>query len=512
MKKFLSILLCIVIVFSLCSCSLLENNAAFTIGVIEAANSFNPMLAKTQAEKILSDNCSEGLLRFDEEGNIDLAGAVAYTIDRAGLTYTFSLNSIAKWHITDEIEDTLKFLNIKDFDPVITSQDYVYGIEQYRKMDADSFSLINQTRALDDFTLQITLTEPDSDFLYKLAALPVFPCERSFYEKLGNLYGKSIDRVLTNGPYYIKEATPSEIVLERSSDYTGNLQIQNPKILLYVTGAEESLKERFINENYNTFITNNTTDLPGYKPSFISTEMVWGLAFNCQSKIGRVQGLRYVLFNAIDFECIPIPEFATGKATSIIPKNFSVCDSKYSDFSSTPLKYNANGLKASVTMDEIRENFGVGTYAITFAVPEEMEGIANKIIKDWKDVFGEKVGVTLTTFKMNDAPKIAAEGSYDIAILPVNPYFKTALSVINSFSSAPCYYENDKLSNISQKLSPIPSESCVTFRQAEEIILNNSVFVPLFYTGKALYLNQNFSGVYLADGGKMLYFHAGAEK
>ena len=184
MKKFLSILLCIVIVFSLCSCSLLENNAAFTIGVIEAANSFNPMLAKTQAEKILSDTCSEGLLRFDEEGNIDLAGAVAYTIDRAGLTYTFSLNSIAKWHITDEIEDTLKFLNIKDFDPVITSQDYVYGIEQYRKMDADSFSLINQTRALDDFTLQITLTEPDSDFLYKLAALPVFPCERKTWQSL----------------------------------------------------------------------------------------------------------------------------------------------------------------------------------------------------------------------------------------------------------------------------------------------------------------------------------------
>jgi ABC-type oligopeptide transport system substrate-binding subunit len=57
------------------------------------------LLSKTDAEKIISTNCFEGLLRFDEHGKINLAGATAYKIEKDGLSYIFKLNPKAEWYI-----------------------------------------------------------------------------------------------------------------------------------------------------------------------------------------------------------------------------------------------------------------------------------------------------------------------------------------------------------------------------------------------------------------------------
>ncbi len=512
MKKVLCALLCITIIFSLCSCALLENNAVFTMGVLESVNTFNPIHAKTDAEKILSDNCFEGLLRFDEKGKINLAGATAYTTDKDALTYTFKLNPTAQWHISEQTQATLETLGLTEFNPLITADDYVYGIEKFKESDSVSLACIKEAKAIDDTTLEITLTQADPDFLYKLAALPVFPCSRTFYEKLDSIYATTTGTLLTNGPYCVKEHTPAEIIIERNPDYSGNIQVQNKKVLLYTTGAEEFLKERFTDESYNVYITESKSDLIKNEPSFISTEMTWGIAFNCKSKIGSVKDLRFALFNAIDYESIPLPKIATSKATSIIPKNFTIGDTRYADFATEPLTYQVNKTHAVEIVDSLQNQYDIGAYIVTFAVPEEMENSAKRIINDWEAVFGSKISVTLSTFKLADTKKIAEEGNFDVAILPVNTTTKTASGVINAFADAPFNYRNKELTGINNSLTNIAKENFVTYRTAEETIVNENVFMPIFYSGKILYLNKNYTGIYLADGGKMLYFHAGAEK
>ena len=66
MKKIISVLICIAILFSFSACSLNATNGLFTIGVLGNIHSFDPLKAESDIEKMLSTNCFEGLLRFDE--------------------------------------------------------------------------------------------------------------------------------------------------------------------------------------------------------------------------------------------------------------------------------------------------------------------------------------------------------------------------------------------------------------------------------------------------------------
>ncbi len=511
MKKIISIILCFAIIFSFSACSLTNENANFTIGIREAVNTFNPLLSKTDAEKIISTNCFEGLLRFDEHGKINLAGATAYTIEKDGLSYIFKLNPKAEWYIPEGAKTIIKNANIKDFNSSITGEDYVYGFQKFKEENPE-FNSVKSINIIDDFTIEITLTEKDLDLLYKLAALPIYPCSKSFIEASGNSYATTFDTILYNGPYYVKETSPTETVLMKNPQYNGNIQIQNKKVLLYTTGTEDALKTRFNDGSYNIYIANSSAESIAYThPVSTLYSEVWGLAFNCKSKLGSQSAFRKILASSINLDNVACPDFAIQKAKFLYPPNFSIGDVTYGNFQNniTPPEFNPdNAVKA---MGTIQQKYGFKSYSVTFAAPEEMKTSAEKIIADWENLFGEKIEFTLVTFPKSHVKDFAEKAEYDIAVLPINANEKTATAIINSLSGAPCYYGGKTIQNLRGKLNTIPEESFKIHQKAEQHIIKNNIFVPLFYTGKELYINESFSGIYLADGGNLLYFHAGHE-
>lgn len=496
-------------IFSLGACSLTSANATITTGVLEAVNSFDPQLAKTDIEKILSANCFEGLLRFDEQGKINLAGAVAYTIGNNGLSYTFKLNPDAQWYVSKDTEAILEASGIENFNSAITAEDYIYGIEKFQQLN-DSLESIKAVEAVDDYTLEITLSKADYDFLYKLAALPVYPCDKAFSEKLPDIYATTPATVLTNGAYYIKEHLPSETIIERSPVHNGNVQVRNKKIVLYTTGLADAIEERFADGSYDIYTHNTSIGLrEAHSTSF---EGVWGLSFNCKSKLCAVQGIRYVILSSIDYESIKLPDYAISGADTIIPPDFTVGDVKYSDFALERLSYTTDKEKAKATLDTMLKKYNKESYTLTFAVPEEMEDTAKKLVKSWSEQFGEKIKIELKTFEYTQAQSFAQEGAYDFAILPLSPQCKTASGVLKSASVAPCFYESKVLTDMEKTLSTITNDNAVVFHNTEKALVEKGVFVPLFYTGTALYSAENVTGIYLADGGNLIYFHMGEKK
>lgn len=99
MKKVISAVLVISMIFSLCSCTIGGSDTKLTMGILDEITTLDPLSAKGNGERIISSNCIEGLLRFDAEGNIDLAGATGYTADKNALSYTFKLNQIGRAHV-----------------------------------------------------------------------------------------------------------------------------------------------------------------------------------------------------------------------------------------------------------------------------------------------------------------------------------------------------------------------------------------------------------------------------
>ena len=91
MKKVISAVLVLSMILSLCSCTIGGSDTKLTMGILDEITTLDPLSAKGDGEKIIASNCIEGLLRFDAEGNIDLAGATGYTADKNGLSKDYRL-------------------------------------------------------------------------------------------------------------------------------------------------------------------------------------------------------------------------------------------------------------------------------------------------------------------------------------------------------------------------------------------------------------------------------------
>ncbi len=504
MKKIISVLICIAILFSFSACSLNATNGLFTIGVLGNIHSFDPLKAESDIEKMLSTNCFEGLLRFDENKKIDLAGATAYTVEKNGTLYTFKLNPDACYHLSRATKELLAEKGVKKLDTTITAQDYLYGIKCFQEAFPETLENIKEIKVVDDFTIEIKLSRADYDLLYKLAAFPVYPRNEAFCNAMDSALGTSMDTILTNGPYYIKNSDPSETLMERCYDYTGNVRTMNKHIVLYTTGAEEALEERYLNGSYSMY---TSRDVPTENAA-ASYNDVWGICFNCKTTLGASQTLRSVLLGSVNFGIIEMPSYAISKAEAIIPPDFTLGDVTYADFAATPVKYTSDTAKAQSVLDTLLTKYKKTSYTLRFAVPEEMENTAKAIIKDWKTLFGEKIVIELKVFNEKEASAVAAEGNYEIAVLPLSPKERTPQSLLDTIDGAPCYYEKSIMQK-EKTFSPINEDRFNAYHSAEKVLVENGVFVPLFYTGTNLYLAEDLEGIYIADGGALIYFYGG---
>ncbi len=523
MKKIISILVICALLLSLGACSFSGNNTNFTIGVLDSVVVLDPLFADNSSEKIVASNCFEGLLRFDSEGKIDLAGATGYTSDKTALKYTFKLNPDAVWFVSDGAATLMESSGFTDFDTKITAEDYIYGIERfilnsnnelltiegaynYQKGTSEK---ITGLKAIDDFTLEITLSKIDADFLYKLASLPVYPCDKKFCESLDAIFCSTPTTTLYNGPYYVKDNSAAETILERNPDYSSNVQIGNKTITLYSTGKADTLISRFNDGNYDLVLTPDTEIIADTKAASVSPSSIWGIAFNCKSEKGANAEIRKLLTNTINYEKITLPDFALSEANTIIPGIYGIFDDIYASFEPQETLAPKALKEPEEKLNNILNNLGTDTLSVRFSVPAKMEKNANEIIKNWQKLFGDKLTVDLDTFELKDLKDLENHSNYDLAILPITPEMRTATSVISELKDFPCYYTDKTISTKLKKLQVTSDKTAEDFSAIEKYVAQKGVFVPLFYSGSSLYLGKNIDGMYVADGGNALYFYPG---
>ncbi len=523
MKKFISILVVCALLLSLGACSLSGNNTKFTIGVLDSVVVLDPLFADNSSEKIVASNCFEGLLRFDSEGKIDLAGATGYTADKTALKYTFKLNPDAVWFVSDGAATLMESSGLTEFDARITADDYIYGIERFvLNSDTELLAIegafdyqngkaekITGLKAVDDFTLEITLSKIDTDFLYKLASLPVYPCDKAFCDALDSIFCSTPTTTLYNGPYYVKDNSAAETILERNPDYSSNIQIGNKTITLYSTGKADTLISRFNEGNYDLVLTPDTEFITDEKAVSVSPSSIWGIAFNCESEKGADVEIRKLLTSTIDYEKITLPDFALSEANTIIPGIYGIYDDVYASFEPEETSVSTAPKKPVEKLDEILKKLGTDTLSVRFSVPVPMEETAKAMVKNWQKLFGDKLTIDLDTFELKDLKDLENHSNYDLAILPITPEMRTATSVISELKNFPCYYTDKTISAKLKKPQSTSEKAAGDFSAIEKSVAENGVFIPLFYSGWSLYLGKNIEGMYVADGGNALYFYSG---
>ncbi|MEX2426432.1 MAG: ABC transporter substrate-binding protein [Thermomicrobiaceae bacterium] len=145
---------------------------------------------------VVITNIHDGLLAVDEMYELENELASDYEISDDGMEYTFYL------------EEGVLFHDGEDFN----AEDVVYTYEFH--MDEENatilgsdFASIDSVEAVDDFTVLVTLANPDASFLRRAAVVMIWP--EHHHSEIGEEAYKS-DAIGT-GPFMVEEYSPAEM-------------------------------------------------------------------------------------------------------------------------------------------------------------------------------------------------------------------------------------------------------------------------------------------------------------
>ena len=142
-------------------------------------------------------NAIEGLLEYDNLGNLNGRLATSYEISDDKLTYTFHLRDDAYWYSADKTQ--YKKVIADDFVAGLQHmmdaaagleflvEDVIVGCTEYL-YDGGSFEDVG-IEAVDDSTLTFTLTKPEPYFLTRLEYSCFMPLCRQFFLEKGGAFG-----------------------------------------------------------------------------------------------------------------------------------------------------------------------------------------------------------------------------------------------------------------------------------------------------------------------------------
>lgn len=212
MKKMFLKVLSMAMMVSLVGCgSAAESDSStFTIARENDVISMNSMYATDGMSFEVINAIQDGLMDADAEDNLMYAIAESHEVSEDGLVYTFALKEDAQWSNGTAVtaNDFVYSWSTAATDP---DAEYAYLFTKdgaaiaggdevvYEGGDVEQLGVV----ALDDYTLEVTLSQPTPFFL-SLMTFPVFfPVNEEFAVAQEGTYGLLPENLLSNGPFVL---------------------------------------------------------------------------------------------------------------------------------------------------------------------------------------------------------------------------------------------------------------------------------------------------------------------
>ncbi|MBE6818315.1 MAG: peptide ABC transporter substrate-binding protein [Ruminococcaceae bacterium] len=536
MKKVIAVMLVLASVFSLTSCSKINQlfsgnqEQSFSYPIAEMPVSIDPQIAQGEAELIIIENCMEGLVRLNAKGEVIPAVAKSWDISADGLQYTFHLNPQAAWAVDTEDED----FEIKNFNKRITANDFVFAVsravlKETQAPDFESVSLIKNAheinesgtadtsslgiKALDESTLVIRLESANSDFLKSLSSAVFMPCSEQFFDYCAGRYGRQADYFLSNAGFTLRAWNETNLVMRKNEDYALPNPAKADAVTLY---RDENAFESFKNDNYDALAVDDDKIDEALADKSLNVQSyddtVWCFALNCDGKLCSYQSLRQALMLSVNREALQAPDWGKA-AVGVVP---NICTAGGENYRSAageaaiPANDNAAATEKYQTFyekykeDTDEEDLPVFRLLCTAG----FDANAKQIVQNWQMNFGTGFEVKIQVLSLDEIEKEVQAGNYDGVMMPVSADNGDALVFLKKFAGENefGYESNAFLEALNEDGSEVAK--CL---KSENILLNDGAIYPLF-TANSYYVQRNqVEGIYFyAFGGKVNFL--GAER
>ena len=217
----------------------------YSIGYSSDPQTWDVLGTSMAADSEAIVNTYDGLVEYDREGKQQPALAESWEVSEDGLTYTFKIRQGVKWVDSQgrevaEVKADDFVAGMQHMMDAAEGLEYLAGAAGANIVNADAYCAGEVTdfaevgvKAIDDYTLQYTLSQPTSFFMTMLGYGVFAPMSRTYYTSQGGkfgaefasdaedyLYGKTPDNIAYCGPYLVTNFTKENtIVFEANPSY-----------------------------------------------------------------------------------------------------------------------------------------------------------------------------------------------------------------------------------------------------------------------------------------------------
>ena len=466
-KKFLAALLCLCTLFTT-ACGSAGTISTYTISLDKMPKNFDPQVASDDNEFLVLTNIYDGL--FEYRGGVVVPNVCeSYDISADGLTYTFRLRSDSSFYLS------------KSEQIPVTARDFAFGLERVinpstRSPYYNSFSHIKNIRVADDYTLEITLSKTDNEFLSKLCLPAAYPCNKEFFNKTN---------ILSNGPYTVNYLADdgSYATLVRVVEKSGGID----RIRVSLSDGETTNAQLYNSDKISGFFADSTSSVQGTVYSYENS--TFNMFFNPASEILQNADIRRAFsFYSYAMENSGANLEAVNQHFSVYTGAMTIGSSRVCDIIPTYRPSYMDKDAKKLLQSGLAEIGKMSIGSLSVLIPSDVaySVIAENINQLWQKNLNAFLSVEF--IPSAEIERRMASGDFDIAFYSYTPTENNILNVIQPFAA---YNGDIKDCCDSIKLYAGTDKAVDYAVRAQEIILEKALMVPMC-TDSAQYIHKDY--------------------
>ena len=491
----------------------------FKYDIVSNPVTLDPQTATDSSSYEIISNMFEGLLRVDNDGNLQAAAAESYAVSNDGLKYTFNLRDNIYWYDGEEFEapctaDDFVFAFQRLFRPSTKSKNAsgFFCIKNSKKINTGEIKDLSElgVKALNEKTLEITLDVPNPSFPVMLTTVPAMPCNREFYESSNGKYGLYGGSVASNGAFYLyrwnydRWSNDNNNIIMRANIKNNTDNSIYPYGLNFFIEEPDSYKN-FLNEQNHVYITSGAEAIQLLDSGFENAESetkIWGILFNTKNGAFTDESLRQAIAYSIQRDNLVIDTVGYKKASGIIPNAINIGEGFYRQLAGKDCFLPYDSSMAKIALDKALKNVNKNSWSgLTIYVPDD--DVIYEYISDISQMWQSELNFYCNIKRLSDADydSVLQSGEFDFIVADVSGNFNSPYSYLSPFSS----YDEENYSgytatNLNELLSKAKNsttekESAELYYSAEKEIVDSAVFIPLLNQSEYAFFGKDCEGI-----------------
>lgn len=502
MKVFLSLwtLLLTISFFAPPPVTLAQEEKILNVAIASEPPSLDPALGNENISGAVIRNAFERLTWLDTEGVAQPAAAESWEISEDGLIYTFKIREDAHWTNGEPVTahdfeySWKRVLNPETLSPAAGLFYVIEGAEAFNSGDGTVEEV--GVKALDDYTLEVTLDSPAPYFLDLINGQTFSPVLQSVVEANSAWATEAGENYVSNGPFKLVDWVHSgNITLAKNETYWDSDNVHLDGVNMQIIESQATANTAFqageidYVGNPFTYVSLDAIDLyrENDQLTIVDDGSVYFYTINTDDELMSNVNMRKALALAIDRQGLIDNVLKGGEkpALGVVPPSIKGFEDKEAYFPDN----DPEGAKEyfNTALEELGiTNPSDVTISLAFNTSEAHSAVAQFIQNNWIQTLG--INVELSNAEWQVHLDILANQDYQVARLGWSSRYNDGTSLLNMYLTTTTGnnhtgWESEAYRNlIEQADNELDATKRVDLlKEAEALLIEDMPIIPIYY-------------------------------